>query len=501
MANSLRRLTGLTLTTLLTGLLLTPNGCMPVPGTAVAVRFSDSATATQSRTVTVQVMTPMRTQVLPAVTAGTVHHYTFRLWTWNGSTLGTMVASGDKVTASPSFSASFSNVPDDTYKITVQAYSNAAGTIPGSAETPSSNAVTVTGGAVSGSPLLVSLNLNDAQPNQIHPVITAIPGHISADGHLAPNDSTSSMSPHNYTVTIGGKTSTFVWIPHFTAYQLMLPTTAGYPTKMPGTWVTSQPSGTADVAWRKGDFGGFYVGKYEASHDTASGTSAGSGTTLAVQANVVPWTDVTWDEAAMACLTFPNGHLMTDEEWTALAVYTQIYGIAVRGNNGNNGTVAWDVDDNTVTFTDDPTENGTGPGRALTGSGGVKTSHTGTADGVYDLNGNVAEWTATLSKDNANSNWVVDGQHSTLPMSTANAYVNGTVIDPLVFRLGVPALGATNAEFGNDRATFNSDTTDKRMIRGGSWVLGTDAGLWSMDGTLARTATNPAVGFRPCLRF
>jgi hypothetical protein len=94
-----------------------------------------------------------------------------------------------------------------------------------------------------------------------------------------------------------------------------------------------------------------------------------------------------------ACADYdPACHLMGDDEWTALAVWSMITGVTVRGNNH----YLDDVEAQHIVFTPDPTDPN---GRALTGTGRDAgqtfavatnpTTHTGLVTGVYDLHGNV----------------------------------------------------------------------------------------------------------------
>ncbi|MEB3188267.1 MAG: hypothetical protein VKP72_12605, partial [bacterium] len=194
---------------------------------------------------------------------------------------------------------------------------------------------------------------------------------LGPPGKLAPDDPGSATLHRDYVVTKNGVSSTFVWVPVFQAYQLINPANCGHAGQPEGVWVANQPSsGTRDVDWAVETFGGFYAGKYEASHvdavpgDTSTGAGAteGASSVLKVAPFCMPWTNVNWDEAKEACRAYdPACHLMTDDEWTALAVWSMIRGVTVHGNNSS----GMDANDNGITFTGDPTS----WGRGLTGSG------------------------------------------------------------------------------------------------------------------------------------
>ena len=207
----------------------------------------------------------------------------------------------------------------------------------------------------------------------VWPLPTPSPTLISfgSDGRIL-GDSGSVTQHHDFVVTKGGVASTFVWVPVFQAYQLINPSNCGYADEPVGVWVASQPtSGTRDVDWAVETFGGFYAGKYEASHadatpgDASSGWGATEGSlgTLKVAPYVVPWA-VPLVVAKALCEEYdPACHLMTDDEWTALAVWSMIRDVMVYGNN----YYGEDFDDSIITFLRDPTS--IYWRRGLTGSG------------------------------------------------------------------------------------------------------------------------------------
>ncbi|MBO9540811.1 hypothetical protein J7643_09495 [bacterium] len=344
---------------------------------------------------------------------------------------------------------------------------------------------------------------------QLQQNVDPLGDRLPASGIMAPDDAGDVTMHHDYQMTKGGVTSTFVWIPVFNAYQLIDPTTSGYPASPVGVWVKTKPTtGTEDVHWARETFGGFYVAKYEASRadavqgaaGTGAGATVGSATTLKVQVRCVPWGSVTWDAAAAACLAYDaHAHLMRDEEWTALAVWSMINGLTVYGNN-NAGK---DQNDAAVTFIVDPNQ----AGRALTGTGTKAgwtgatnfTTHTGTTAGVYDLNGNLWEWNETIGAVQTSGNFAVNGVDTGL--KTAMGYITALSTDSRLRRYGLPGTtGAITAAFGGDYYWLATAASIK-MYRGGSWYQGGDAGVWCTDIDDARTVTKAHLGFRPVLSF
>ncbi|MBM3271242.1 MAG: hypothetical protein FJZ01_26715 [Candidatus Sericytochromatia bacterium] len=347
-------------------------------------------------------------------------------------------------------------------------------------------------------------------------------------GNLAPGDGGDPALHHEFVLTKGGVASTFVWIPLFRAYQLIVPANCGaeHAAKPVGYWVANQPSaGTRDVDWAEERFGGFYAGKYEASRAdatpgnpaTGAGATAGSSGTLKVAQYCVPWTNIDWDAAAQACLAYDShAHLLGDEEWTALAVWATIGGVTVYGNNAQTNPAASyvkpaDIDDPDVTFLDDPTLtwSANGVDRALTGSGtasawtGVTnlTSHTGKNIGAFDLNGNVWEWTETVGLAQTTGNYVVADVILGITAPTGN-YISALSTDPRLRRLGLPGAtaGSPAALLGGDKFVANASINAKN-VRGGAWGDGQLGGLWQTHLDQVRSGSNGTIGFRPALRY
>ncbi|MEW5898170.1 MAG: hypothetical protein AB1652_03230 [Bacillota bacterium] len=163
--------------------------------------------------------------------------------------------------------------------------------------------------------------------------------------------------------------------------------------------------------------GGFLIDKYPCSQPDATNTSRGSttpntpGVVAAVsQQGVVPWTDINFDNAKVACSNRKiNGrscHLVTMKEWATICFLIKLLGHDIRGNNYFGRDIR-DPDSYEYYGIPDPALGGT-PGapnypyyghqiaRLLVGTGPLSWSHNGLANGVFDIVGNIWEWTDFL---------------------------------------------------------------------------------------------------------
>jgi hypothetical protein len=160
--------------------------------------------------------------------------------------------------------------------------------------------------------------------------------------------------------------------------------------------------------------GAFWIYEYEASRRDASSVSGGSDPTRACSnAGVIPWSRVTEAQAAAACAAVRNSagnfmRLCTAAEWTAAC------------NNGVSGNV-WSYATTPAVY-NSTTCNGFD--RALGtawATGGGASCYTNQLNGrIYDLSGNLAEWTSTPQVTDALTfNKVFGGSYNTPALGTS----------------------------------------------------------------------------------
>ena len=242
--------------------------------------------------------------------------------------------------------------------------------------------------------------------------------------------------------------------------------------------------------------GGFCIDNYEASMPSANSTAMGNptnvtnrnapGSMVAVsQSGVVPWVGISANSARTAC-TNAGKHLCTSEEWLAGAningaFYDLPTGAATAsvipsGASDATGCNTYEAADCDGMSMNGSYVIGTGGDACNTGN---KTSCK-SAEGVYDMVGNVWEWT----------NDTVNYVKPCTPGTSGYCYWNGT---------GWGTSGT--AKYGSDGVYFLDNSTTRSgyaVKRGGRWNTGAVAGPFCATLDLAPTDTYYNIGFRCC---
>ena len=244
-----------------------------------------------------------------------------------------------------------------------------------------------------------------------------------------------------------------------------------------------------------------------------------------------PAVNINHDEAIRLCeAKGPGWHLITNDEWAALAHQSREKGTLPRGNT-NSGKSHSHPEETGTTYPDSY-------GKTLTGSGPVTWNHDGTAEGVADMCGNVwehvggirfvdgqvqvipdngaaagadqskdsPEWAPIYTADGDPVYYNVEGGHIKLQTVEPEekdwdgeqfTELDASLIDmpEKLIELGLyPAPGYESDEH------FYLDTNGEGIVaRGGRWNSGANAGVFSLRGYYSRSGSSTGIGFRSAL--
>ena len=246
-----------------------------------------------------------------------------------------------------------------------------------------------------------------------------------------------------------------------------------------------------------------------------------------------PAVNINHDEAIRLCeAKGPGWHLLTNDEWAALAHQSRKNGTLPRGNT-DCGKSHSHPEETGTTYKD-----ASGSSKTLTGSGPVTWNHDHTAEGVADMCGNIwehvggirfidgqvqvipgneaaagadqsrdsKEWKAIYTADGDPVYYnVKDGKINLQPITPEGKDYDGVQFTDLdasalevpekLIELGLyPAPGYEGTDY------FWLDTDGERIvIRGGNWGNGAHAGVFFFGGPYSRAYVNWDVGFRSAL--
>ena len=246
-----------------------------------------------------------------------------------------------------------------------------------------------------------------------------------------------------------------------------------------------------------------------------------------------PAVNINHDEAIRLCESKgPGWHLITNDEWAALAHQSRKNGTLPRGNT-DCGKSHSHPEETGTTYKDS-----SGDSKTLTGSGPVTWNHDHTAEGVADMCGNIwehvggirfmdgqvqvipdngaaagadqsrdsKEWKAIHTADGDPVYYKVeDGEISLQPIAPSDTDYDGVEFRKLnASALDVPEklieLGLYPAPGYDGTDYFWLDTNGERIvIRGGHWPGGANAGVFSFGGSYSRAIVSWDVGFRSAL--
>lgn len=172
-----------------------------------------------------------------------------------------------------------------------------------------------------------------------------------------------------------------------------------------------------------------------------------------------PAASMTWDTARGYCESKGKGwHMMTKPEWAALMLWCKKNGFQPYGNNN------YGKDSRETLYQAIPATYGSDGkiNHVLTGTGPLTWSHNKQLDGIWDLNGNVAEWTGGLR--------TVKGELQVLENNNGANSDNPQTAASTAWK----AIDATTGAFitpDGSGTTANSIKIDKAGTGGAQWCV------------------------------
>lgn len=277
-------------------------------------------------------------------------------------------------------------------------------------------------------------------------------GLMSAFGLFSP-----AANAAKITVALSGQGQSLKCSTGYVAKTLACPTIAGpVPASCPTDWVgvpsmniPTGPSTTRNVP-------AFCVMKYIPGNVGAVATSSASAT---------PWVSINWADAQTKCAaSTAGGRLIRESEWMALA--HNLTGVDANWTGGavDNGNIK-DGLQNSEAGSAQPST-----GTAATGGGRPRTLSTG--DVVWDIGGNVYQWT-----------------YNDLTGASSGQYGTSMPVE----QVAVPYASQTRGMGYYPAAGTN--WSGYAPVRGGDWDHGTNAGPFRLD-YHGPTGTSAGIGFR-----
>lgn len=244
-----------------------------------------------------------------------------------------------------------------------------------------------------------------------------------------------------------------------------------------------------------------------------------------------PAVDVNFDEAVQLCESKgPGWHLLTNDEWAALARQSWENDTMPTGNTASGKSHSH------------PEQTGTtydgGYGKTLTGSGPVAWNHDRTAEGVSDMCGNIWEHVGGIRFLNGQAQVIPDNGAAAGADQSADSKEWQAIYtadgDPVYFnpRGGEIFVEPTEAEdkdydgvrftdleakgldvpdklielglyplagYESDEFFWIDNNAERCVFRGGYWYSGPSAGVFDLDGSNSRSNSDTSVGFRSAL--
>jgi prepilin-type N-terminal cleavage/methylation domain-containing protein len=267
----------------------------------------------------------------------------------------------------------------------------------------------------------------------------------------------------------------------------------------------------------------FCVMKYEASHTDATATTQGTSTIPISQSNAQPWVSISQTSTITYSQTTKNSdgttctscHLITEAEWMTIAQNVlsvasnwrdNVVGTASSSTNyiysghndgaPNNALVADSNDNNGYTGT------GNYAGDTNTTSGMVGNTQRRTltltnGEVIWDLAGNVYEWTTGTIAANAQPGLSGESAYASKQWNNASLLMNGLPYNSQPASTGMAGISGWSSTQGIGTLYSNYGETGVHVFfRSSDWGHGSNAGVLCLNLDYSASTTNVRLGYR-----
>ena len=235
------------------------------------------------------------------------------------------------------------------------------------------------------------------------------------------------------------------------------------------------------------------------------GASNVSGVASSVAGNS-PWTNITQTSAiTTAAAACASCHLITDVEWETIATNVMSVGTNAYGQPSNwsggavgSGYMYSGHNDNApanklATNTNDASGYS---GETNTGGNQRRTLALTNGEVIWDLAGNVDEWTTGTIAGNAQPGFASEVTNTSKDYNNGSLIQNG-LLSSAYPSYGTPAANGWTFTQGIGRLSSNYGQSGARSFeRGGYWLAGSSAGVYSLNMGDASFISSSTVGFR-----
>lgn len=235
----------------------------------------------------------------------------------------------------------------------------------------------------------------------------------------------------------------------------------------------------------------FCVMKYEAKNVGGVATS---------QANGAPWVSISQTDAITQSAN-AGGHLITDNEWLTIAHNT--LGVASNWSGGSVGSGYFyngHVNNNpgsALTASTDDTDglNGITGGTGGAGSNNRRTLALNNGEVIWDLSGNVWEWTAQTTEGAGNQPAPSGGGYTWRQWTTSNLLAGNFASSFPGY--GTPAAASWSSSQGIGQLySSNTEGGLRAAVRGALWNSGSRAGVLTLNLYHSPSDAYSVIGFR-----